>query len=396
MEYGDDFWKWVADHLEDDTAKLRLGMSKWNEPWIKSAILQVECRQKAAKKLPGLTSGRRFLFPTALSVEQSTSERLARFHSSMIAPGDSVVDLTAGLGVDAIALAQVASSVTAVEVDPLVASALKYNSAMLGLYNIYVVNDDCVSYLSSMDDKRDVVFIDPARRGEDGRRVFALSDCRPDVVSLLPMLDKHFERLIVKASPMLDVTATLRELPCTERIVALGTRSECKELLSVVDFQSGDSSEAVIEAVTLFADGRDSRFCFTRDEELIATASYGTPSAGDCLFVPYPSTVKTAPFKLLSQRFELNKLSGNTHLYFSDSRREGFPGETFEIVEVLPYSSGIIKRFASRYPRINVAVRNFGMTAEALRSKLKVKDGGELRVIGATSLEGNRLLLVAR
>lgn len=396
MEYGDDFWKWVADHLGDDTAKLRLGVSKRTEPWIGAAILQVECRQKAAKKLPELTSSDRFLFPTALSAEQSTSERLARFHSSMIAPGDSVADLTAGLGVDAMALAKVASSVTAVEIDPLVASALRYNSAMLGLDNVDVINEDCSAYLSSMVGRHDVAFIDPARRGESGQRLFALGACSPDVVSMLPMLNEHFDRLIVKASPMLDVTATLRELPCTERIVALGTRSECKELVSVVDFRDGDSAEAVIEAVTLINDGEDSRFCFTRDEEMIATASYGIPSVGDCLFIPYPSTIKAAPFKLLAQRFDLKKISGNTHLYFANSRREGFPGEVFEVVEALPFASGVIKRFASRYPRINVAVRNFGMTADALRSKLKVKDGSDLRVIGVTAADGHRLLLVAR
>lgn len=196
---------------------------------------------------------------------------------------------------------------------------------------------------------------------------------------------------------MIDISATMRELPQIVRLIMLGTRAECKELIAVVDFRSvNPSDEAIIEAVTLLADGSDCRFSFTRREESEAAVVYGSPESGDSLFVPYPSTVKAAPFKLLSERFDTRKLSGNTHLYIADGRRDGFPGETFTIVETLPFASSVIKRFASRYPRINVATRNFGMTADALRGRLKVKDGGDKRVIGVTLADGMRRLLVVK
>lgn len=395
MEYPEEFWRWIESHIADDTLKLRLSAGKWREPWIGDAILQIECRRKAARKIPAMVSNSRFLFPTALSAEQSTSELLAQFHAELIDEGCRVADLTAGLGVDAMALAGVASAVTAIDINETVASALAHNAKVMGRNNISVFCGDCVELLNSGNIGGDVAFIDPARRGEQGERLFALSDCAPDVVALLPELKAWFKRVIVKASPMIDIAATMRELAHAVRFVALGTRSECKELIAVVDFGSdGESCDAQVEAVTMFADGGSNRFSFTRDEESAATVSYGAPSAGDRLFIPYPATIKAAPLKLLSERFDLRKLAGNTHLYMADGEREGFPGETYTVVESLPYASSVIKRFSSRYPHISVAVRNFGVTAEALRSKLKVKDGGNKRVIGVTLADGERRLLV--
>lgn len=340
----------------------------------------------------------RFLFPTALSVEQSTSERLARFHAELVSKGESVVDLTAGLGIDAMAIARVASSVTAVDVNPQVAAALAYNAAITGHDNIDVRNEDCALFLAGMEGCEDVAFIDPARRGADGGRLFALADCNPDVIALLPQIKSHFKRLIVKASPMIDISATMRELPQAIRLITLGTRAECKELVAVVDFGNDTASndEVIIEAVTMLADGTDSRFRFTRREEAGAVVEYGSPVVGDKLFIPYPATIKAAPFKLLSERFATHKLSGNTHLYFADGERDAFPGETFTVIESLPYASSVIKRFAPHYPHISVAVRNFSMTADALRAKLRVKDGGDKRVIGATLADGTRRLLVVQ
>lgn len=397
MEYPEEFWKWIETHACDDTSKLRLSASKWKEPWIADAILQIECRRKSERKLPDAVAHPGFLFPTALSAEQSTSERLARFHAGLIRNGESVVDLTAGLGIDAMTIAAIASHVTAVDINPAVASALVHNAKVMGCDNVDVRNEDCAQFLAGMAGEADMAFIDPARRGETGERLFALTDCRPDVVTLLPKIKAHFKRLIIKASPMIDISATMRELPQIVRLIMLGTRAECKELIAVVDFRSvNPSDEAIIEAVTLLADGSDCRFSFTRREESEAAVVYGSPESGDSLFVPYPSTVKAAPFKLLSERFDTRKLSGNTHLYIADGRRDGFPGETFTIVETLPFASSVIKRFASRYPRINVATRNFGMTADALRGRLKVKDGGDKRVIGVTLADGMRRLLVVK
>ncbi len=341
IDYPDSFWQWIERHGGDDVSRLRLSASRWKEPWISDAILQVECRRKAAKKLPEAVATPRFLFPSALAAEQSTSEQLTRYHAGLINDGDSVVDLTSGLGIDVMTLAAKAGKAIAVELNSVVAEALSHNAVVMGHDNLKVINADCRQFLAELTECYDVAFIDPARRGKEGERLFALSDCSPDVVALLPLIKKSFSRLIVKASPMLDVAATIGELPQAGRIIALGTRSECKELIACVNFDEA-IVEPLVEAVTLLSDGAESVMSFTRSEESEAAVEYGIPCQGDTLFIPYSATVKAAPFKLLSSRFSTKKLHGNTHLYFADGDRPDFPGESFEIVEILPYASSVI------------------------------------------------------
>ncbi|MDE6320734.1 MAG: hypothetical protein K2L93_00385, partial [Muribaculaceae bacterium] len=142
-EYHDEFWQWIEAHAYDDPIKLRLGASKWPEPWIHEAINQIQRRKRCAKKLPKFVSSPIAFIPTDLSTEQSTSEALADFHASLINEGDTVADLTSGLGIDAVAFAMRAKEVTAIERDQSVAEALRYNAQVFGLSNLSVINADC-------------------------------------------------------------------------------------------------------------------------------------------------------------------------------------------------------------------------------------------------------------
>ncbi len=216
------------------------------------------CRSNAEgrrQKLASTLRCRAFEFPTALSAEQSTSDRLAAFHASMIPQGASVVDLTSGLGIDVFHFAGLASHVTAVEIDPVVAGALINNAAVLGLDNINVVNADCRDFLADLP-HYDVAFIDPARRGDGGRRLYALEECRPNIIEMIPSLSRCCGTLVVKMSPMLDVTAVCRQLsPYIVKLIAIGDRHECKELVAVLDFNANMQFEDVsLQAVTLMHD----------------------------------------------------------------------------------------------------------------------------------------------
>lgn len=393
------FWQWVADHIADDAVKLRLGAAKWPYPWISEAINQVQRRQRSAKKLPALIANPQSYIPTDLSIEQCTSEALARYHSSLINEGDTVIDLTAGLGIDAMALARRAKSVTAIERDPIVTEALEYNADILGVDNLTVVCADCVEWLHTMASSTDsqpladVCFIDPARRGDHGQRLYSLADCQPDIVALLPTIHHIARRIIIKMSPMLDISATLRLLPRTHCMIALGTTTECKELIADV---GQTEAEPTIEAVTVKHDGTIATFSFTPEEEAAARMRIAMPQPGEHLYIPYPAVMKSGGVRALSERFGLTKPSANTQLFYSPEVIDNFPGEQYEIIEVLPYASSVIKRLNRRYPLAMVSERNMGIPADTLRRKLAIRDGGALRIIGFTSASGSRHLLIAR
>lgn len=398
------FWQWVNAHIGDDPSRLRLASHPKTGFDISEAVTQVECRNRFGKKLARtLTDFPDFYFPSTLAGEQSTSDALADYHTRYVRPDDVLVDLTAGLGIDVLHLARVADTAVAVERNPSLCRALEYNAKGLGVANLSVMNGDCRELVSELSGS--VAFIDPARRAADGSRVFGLADCEPDVTALLPKLADHFDRLIVKASPMLDIARTIADLPGTTDVIALGTSTECKELDILVALkEQGNAAEPTIRAVTILPDGQISEFRFTRSEEAETGVIQARrkPTAADLLYVPYPSVMKAAPVKLLSSRFGLAKFHSNTHLYFgpADSAATGFPGEVLQIVDVIPWQSKNLKRLKNTYPNVTVTVRNFGMTADALRAKLGVREGGPERLrlfgIGLGNDHTDRILVIAR
>ncbi|MDE7396547.1 MAG: class I SAM-dependent methyltransferase [Muribaculum sp.] len=390
----DEFYEWIDAHIADDPRKLLLS---WRDraPWVTFAVLQIECRRKASSKLPDELQCRRFLFPAEISAQQSTSDTLARFHSSLIGSGERGADMTAGLGVDAFHFSALASEVIAVEIDAFKADVLEHNAGVLNIDNLTVVASDCCEYAKELPDNSfDVIFIDPARRADDGSRLFSISQCKPDVLSMIPELKRICPRLIVKLSPMLDVVQTIKELPDVSDIYVTGAVNECKELIAVCDFRGLSCREPMIHVVS--PDAKWPEFNFTLSDESEAEVKCGDIHVGDWLYEPSAPVMKAAPWGLLCCRFGLKKLHPNTNLYVSDHRIEGFPGASWYVEAVLPFASGVLKRFSRQWPEINVSVRNFPMTADVLRRKLRVSDISDdsKKVIGVTVCDGKQQLLV--
>lgn len=392
-EYTEQTEAWIAAHAGDDVKALWLKYGRERE----FEITQIECRRRFGKKLAAtLTRCPHWLFPSVLSGEQSTSDRVATFHAGLVPECSRVADLTAGLGIDVLHFSSVASEIVALEMDRERCDVLRENLRRANVGNVSVECADCREWLKTYNGpKLELVFIDPARRALDGSRVFALSDCEPDVVAMLPDLRRVAYRLIIKMSPMLDISAILSTLSECIKLYVLGTATECKELVAVIDFEhpAPSACDVAIEAVTV-ADGGTHSFLCTRAEEMVADAVYGRPRSGDWLCEPWPSVMKAGAVRLVAERYGLQKLAPNTHVYFAPEKAAGFPGTQRRVVDVLPYASRVIKRFSRTYRNIDVAVRNFGMTADALRSKLGVRDSGARGRLMAVTDAGNEKLLI--
>jgi len=392
FEITDDIIKWIEEHRNDDTTKLRLSCRKKDDASVyEFAIMQIECRKKTAKKLHSTLQSSHFVFPTTLSAEQCTSDNLAEFHATLINEGETILDMTAGLGIDAFHLAQKAKRITAIDLNEDVAQALSINANALGITNFTGVNADSIEYLKNSTEHFDTIFIDPARRGDGGKRLFALADCQPNVMEFLDLIKQHCNKLIVKASPMLDATQVLRELPETTNLYAIGTRQECKEIVAVVDFKNPQDSPT-LHCITM--DDETFDFSFTLDNEISSTNNFGEIKEGMYLYEPYPAIMKLQPFKLISQQFNAIKLHQHTHLYASTEVIADFPGDCHKIERIYPFSSRTIKEVVKDYPRANVAVRNFILSADELRKRLKIKDDNKYRLYGVSVANGDRLLIV--
>lgn len=377
-----------------DIAALRLKYAGATGMDYGFAITQMECRRKAAGKLRHtLASLPGFVFPSTLLAEQSSADALAAFHASLAHGAGRVLDLTAGLLIDDLHIAAGGASVTALEIDPGNASAAIVN-AESAQADITVINVAAEEYLASTTDTFDLIFADPARRhSARGSRIYSLRDSSPDIVALLPKLREVAPRLLVKCSPMADVSQLCAEVAGTEHVYIVAIGHECKEILLSVDLRSEKHTDIKVTSVMLDADGNAIRqFEYPLTAGTTSPLLNGEPEAGMYLYEPAPEVMKggTAAMSAIAAAYPgLRKLHPNTHVFVSQKLHRDFPGR------VLVISRCATVREARRLyagERRNVVCRNFGMRPEELTKRLRTADGGEDFLYGVKTTGGSLVI----
>jgi len=335
-------------------------------------------RLKLRTKVPQLYANPSLRFPLRLSGEQCSSAETARYKAKVAADacgGGALADLTGGLGVDAWAFAQVFDRVLYNEMKPELAAAATANFAALGVGNIVVrnstVGEASVSQMLG-DFTPDILFLDPARRATDGRKVFRLEDCQPDVLQLLPELLAASPKVLLKLSPMADITLVCRQLGCVKTVHVVAAEGECKELLLLLERgYEGPYTTVVYENGSVLALDQ------VRGETVLAESVEGM------LFEPGKALLKSGAFDVPCA-FGLKKLARHTHLYVGEDVPEALKpfGKQFRILETAPLDKRSMKDIGKRYPKASVTARNIPMTSDELRRRLGVADGGSVHVFG--------------
>ena len=322
-------------------------------------LQQVEGRERTADKLPTFAAIEDWWYPVRLSCEQCSSELAARYKASLVS-GEKMVDLTGGYGVDTYFLSDSFSSIDYVEQNEELCRIATHNFANKP---ITIHNSSAEEFLQTAGEY-DLIFLDPARRDSHGGKVFRLEDCTPNVVELLPTLLSHGKRIMLKLSPMLDLTQAITSLSkVTWDTYIVAIKNEVKELLLL----SGGSGR--ITAIDL--DKKDQAFVFTKEEERDCLLMNGDALLnGGFIYEPNAAILKAGAYKLVAQRFGLHKLDVNTHLYGSETLIENFPGRVWRITE------------PQDLKQANVLTRNYPLSPEALKKKLHLRDGGTAFVIG--------------
>ncbi len=395
-------------------ANLALQRSKYkhltDEQW-RWFLQQVEGRERTADKLPTFATVEDWWYPVRLSCEQCSSELTAKYKASLIANSQRLMaDLTGGYGVDTYFLSELFEHTDYVEQNAELCRIAAHNFGLPSpsspkIKEIHVHNATAEDFLKSAG-LYDLIFIDPARRDSHGGKVFRLEDCTPNAVELLPALQKHLTengRILLKLSPMLDLTQALKALSAMSwdvHVVAI--KNEVKELLllsqsPITNHQSPISNHQspIITAIDL--NKPEQKFVFTREEESNSEAIHAEGStrgeaainsaAINYLYEPNAAILKAGAYKLVAQRFGLHKLDANTHLYCSENLIPDFPGRVWSIKEQ-------ITNHHSPITNANVLVRNYPLTPEQLKKKLHLRDGGTAFVIGCR-VQGKPSLFLA-
>lgn len=379
-------------------------------------LQQVEGRQRTKEKLPTFATINDWWYPVRLSCEQCSSEITAKYKAELIKGlhFDTLIDLTAGYGVDTYFMSQSTIHAHYIERNYDLCQIAEHNFRLTPT-NIQVHNTTTEEFLESETNIEypALFFIDPARRGKGGNKVFLLEDCEPNVISLIPTLLVKAQAVLIKLSPMLDITAALRALTnalhtrdihCEVHVVAV--QNEVKEVLLFfynVRYHSvttpkgyrGDT-EPLIHAVNLIPTDNHTHyheevFTFTTAEEKQAQPNLYSPKNVDVtqentyIYEPNAAIIKAGAFKLIAQRVQLLKMAQHTHLYLSHQRIDNFPGRVWQIITTN------IKDIKDL--RANIMTRNYPLTPEQLRKKLKLKDSDTYTIIGARLADKPTLFL---
>ena len=368
--------QFIASHENDDVQALLLAHREilgLPAAWVAT---QIQGRRKAREKLPLWYRTPGIVYPPALSLEQCSSEQTARYKQQLIR-GHQAVDLTAGYGVDAFFASQSFVRLEYVEPDLHLLELARHNHLLLGSENIGYHGQSAESFISRSNEAFDLIYIDPSRR-KGSRRVYHLGDCTPDVVSLKDTLLQRSLQVLIKASPLLDLKQAQRELGSVDQFIVLAVENECKETL--VHLRRGpERQQPTIHAVQLDKTGEPTPFAFTWEQEKAARSTYSIPQT--YLYEPNAAILKSGAFRLIGERYELEKLAPDTHLYTAEVQKPEFPGRLFRIIEQVTLHSRLHEQFENGCA--NVLTRNYPLRVEEILRKTGLREGGTSYLICA-------------
>ena len=381
----------ISGHLNDDVYSLKLQETKFPEVDMALAIRQILGKQKVKHKIPAFFECDELLFPQKLSLEQASSEITAK-HKTAGCEGKVLIDMTGGFGVDSYFFSFNFEKVIYVERQTELCELASHNFGALNRKNIQVINNSAENQLEKTD-YADWIYLDPARRTGAGKKAVLLSDCEPDVSLLAGQLLAKSNQVMIKLSPMIDISGLINELPSISEIQIIAVENECKEVVTVLRSQKADKIR--VKTVNYTTRNKTETFDFQLDDEQSAQVSF-TSQLQNYLYEPNSAVMKSGAFKLISERFRINKLHVNSHLYTSDTFIPDFPGRIFLIERIYDFSKNELKQFQTDIRSANLSIRNLPMTVENLRKKLKISEGGDIYVFGTTLNDGKKVLLSCR
>lgn len=331
---------------------------------------QIRLYDKAQKKLPTwLQAGCLF---TLKSFEQSSSLPLAAYKASLIS-GNTLVDLSAGLGVDDAAFAKVFKNVVGVDADEELNVLVRYNFKKLGITNITRVDAFAEVFLANFKESPDVVYIDADRRTANNQKVYTLQDSSPNILVLIPLLLKNNTKILLKLSPMVDLSYIQQTLSYVSQVQVVGVKNEVKEVLVLLD---KGATNAEIKAVQVDALGNvEFEFSSLQQNEVNANSEINF----NYFYEPSNMVIKAGLSGSLAQVYNMQLVAKNSHYMLSTQAQQNYFGRGFKVIHHNVFSKSEFSKYIKQVnlSKANVSARNFVTTVDELRKVFKLNDGGE-------------------
>ena len=384
----------MREHREEDVRALALKARRDGDVDLPWALDQIQGWQTARRKLPTWAVINGIVYPPHLSMEQCSSEQTALYKCGIVSRLPEryhgvLIDLTGGFGVDFAFMSKCFERAVYVERQEHLCETARHNFQLLGLNHASIIHDDAENVLKDINTNpaSTLLYLDPARRDSNSSRTYAIADCTPNVLELKDRLFKAADHVLIKLSPMLDWHKAMSDLgEQVAQVHIVSVANECKELLILLS--AFHQSDPVIHCVN---DGQSLIYSPSEDT--------GSPALADganaaYLYEPNASIMKAGCFGLLTERFPVKALASDSHLFVSDDPVEDFPGRRFAITAITTMNKKELGGALSGITRANIATRNFPMTAQQLRQRLRLQDGGDCYIFGTTTATGEHRLYI--
>ena len=382
-----DVQKFINENVHADLNKLALKKSPFADVEYAVILNQIACRSKAQHKLPTFFATSNIIYPSKISLEQTSSEKTARYKSELIS-GERLIDLTGGFGVDAVFFSKKVKVVVHCEINRELSELAKHNFQALKINNIDVICGDGFDILKFKNQQFDWIYIDPSRRSDAKGKVFMLKDCLPNVPQLLPEYFEYAINILIKTAPILDISAALSELKHVKAIHIVAVENEVKELLWVIE--KNYTADIMVYTINIIATNAEI-FSFNLNKK-IQKANIDYPLK--YLYEPNAAIMKSGGFDEVANQFNIYKLHQNSHLYTSDDTIK-FPGRVFEILQNFDYTKSNMILFLKN-KKANITTRNFLLTVDEIRKKWQIKDGGDVFCFFTTNMDDKKIVLVCK
>lgn len=348
---------------------------------VKLLLEQMEGRKRLGSKVPEWASRFDLLLPPPANLSQCSNTETAEFKASDIT--GSLLDLTAGSGIDIWKMAASATSVDMVDPNEELLLKTQFN---LQQWGVRATPHFCTAeeFIATNERSFDWIYLDPSRRSDDGSKTVALHRMLPDVPQIWEAMHKTADHVKMKLSPLFDLQAIIRELPYVYRIEVLSKRGEVKEI--VVTSSRSETTPLRVEAHEL-----DERrpWQYARPWEEMVNQ---TPSGdwGEYLYDPGSALIKSGLAHSYAAENMLVQPMANVTLFSSNNLIESYPGRVFKI-------EAISKPFKNKElpKRLSIVTRNYFDKPEIIRKRLKVGESDTNFLFAAAENRKNAVFIHA-
>ena len=383
---NDDVQQFITDNLKSDITKLILKGSPFKSISIQELANLIIAKQKSEKKLPTWFSKKNIYYPPKISIEQTSSEITAKYKANLVS-GDSIIDITGGFGIDCYYFSKQFKKVTHCEINDELSTIVKHNYQQLKVNNIETFSGDGIEFLKNSAQHFDCIYIDPSRRNDLKGKVFLLKDCLPNVPVNIDFLFSKTNQILIKNSPILDITSTINELKFVKEIHIIAINNEVKELLFLL--QKDYNKEINIKTIN-FQKRKTQEFNFNFNNKL--NSLYSEPLT--YLYEPNATILKSGGFHQIPKQLGIFKLHKHSHLYTSKELID-FPGRSFKVENVFSYDKKKLAKFLPN-KKANITIRNFPKNVAQIRKETKIKDGGKIYIFLTTDLNNKLKSIICK